>query len=86
MEDDKKQNEQVDLGDWDPDRFPTSAKPVFKKSILLVFFLGALCFLLYQCSEHEESPESATKSSGSPPDIEEVNPFGDQDEEPEMSL
>jgi hypothetical protein len=89
MEEDKKQNEQTnpDLGDWDPDHFPTSAKPVFRKSVLLVFFLGALCFLVYQCSEHETPRKPASSDSfGDLGETLEDNPFGDEEEELESSL
>jgi hypothetical protein len=89
MENDKKQNEQVDpdLGDWDPDYFPISPKPVFRKSFLLLFFLGALCFFVYQCSVHEEHTRPAPKDSYyNPADSEQGNPFGDGEEALEMSL
>lgn len=80
MEEDKKQNEQNNLGDWRPDYFPTSPKTVFKRSFLLTFFLGALCFSVYQCSEHDGA-NNTPQGSDNISDQEPVNPFGDQDED-----
>lgn len=37
---------------WDPDRFPTSARPVFTSVGILIALIGALCFLVYYTSSH----------------------------------
>lgn len=79
-----KTDSQVDLGDWDPDRFPTSPKVVFKRSLLLFFFLGALCFSVYQCSEHEEPSKNSIKSDNTSLNSTnelENSPFGDGEDE-----
>ena len=41
--------------DWDPDRFPTSAKPVFTSMGMLALIITVLCFLVYYTSVHTEA-------------------------------
>jgi hypothetical protein len=38
--------------DWNPDRFPTSARPVFRGLGLLFGLIGVLCFLVYYFSDN----------------------------------
>ena len=46
--------------DWNPDSFPTSAKPIFRAGFLLVGLVAALCFAAYSCSDEvAEEPSSA---------------------------
>jgi hypothetical protein len=92
MEENKKQkeeNEALDLGDWSPDHFPTSPKSVFRKTSLLVVVIAALCFLLYQCSEHETGSRDSKSSEQEQNSIQNQapgNPFGDEEDELEFSL
>ena len=43
--------------EWDPDKFPTSAKPVFRSTALLVAIIALLCGLVYYSSDHS-TPEA----------------------------
>lgn len=54
-EDKNKRQEAVDpeLGDWSPDYFPVSAKPIFRRSLMLLCGVAILCLSVAYCSEHE---------------------------------
>jgi len=87
MEDEKKKNDDPDLGDWSPDYFPTSPVSVFKKTILLFFFLGGLAFWVAQCSE-DPNP-STDKKPKSPADdrvLDTSNPFSDEEIDLDMPV
>ncbi len=55
-EDKNKKQVPVDpnLGDWSPDYFPVSAKPIFKRSLILLGAVAVLCFSVAYCSEHAD--------------------------------
>ena len=64
-EDKNKKQEPVnpDLGDWSPDYFPVSAKPIFRRSLMLLCGVAILCLSVAYCSEHEEqSMDTNTES------------------------
>ncbi len=46
--------------EWDPDKFPTSAKPIFRSTALLVATIALLCGLVYYSSDHS-TPEEDLK-------------------------
>lgn len=39
-------------GDWSKDKFPTSARPIFKRVFQLIALIIVLCFFAYYVSEH----------------------------------
>lgn len=52
------QDQQPQVEDWRPDYFPTSAKPVFKKTAFLVISILFLCVFLGYCSKEESTNEN----------------------------
>lgn len=46
--------------DWNPDRFPTSATPVFRGLTLLFALIGALCFMVYYFSDRSAEEEKSS--------------------------
>ena len=81
-EDKHRKQEPVDpkLGDWSPDYFPVSAKPIFRRSLLLLLGVGALCFSVAYCSEHEEvSTEKNSQDSSDPSKPAKLEDISDDD-------
>ena len=54
--------------DWSPDQFPTSAKPIFKRTALLVGAIALLCSVTYFISDNSDveqpKPEEIANKSG----------------------
>jgi len=83
-EDKNKRQVPVDpnLGDWSPDYFPVSAKPIFRRSFLLLLGVAALCFSVAYCSEHEEvTPQPNSQNSSDPKNPQNPDDISDDDTE-----
>jgi hypothetical protein len=48
--------------DWDKDKFPTSARPVFKGLGLLFLVIIGFCAVVYLLSEHPEVKKEESKN------------------------
>ncbi len=58
------------LGDWSPDYFPVSAKPIFRRTLYLVLAVAFLCGGVAYCSREaaedtssETSPDTKDKAT-----------------------
>lgn len=61
--------------DWDKDKFPTSAAPVFRGLGLLFLIIIAFCGVVYLLSEHPQEKEDQNKKQQA---VEDFSPEDDE--------